>query len=776
MTRTRPRWAAALVVYMVVGAALLAPSIRPGRTLLEVDILEAVEPWRSLPPAPHVHVASPSDAPFQFLGWWAWTGRELRTGHVPEWNPDILGGVRVEPNGNVSTTYPLTWFDRYLAPFDGYNAFVWAHLVIAAIGVYALARRLGARFLAALIGGLGGFVVSMLVHLSTHLSHLVSISWSGLALAGTHYAVTQRRWRGVAAMGVPLAMSWLGGGTQFAYYLSLACAGYGVVLALAAGGGWRPIARAGARIGAGAALAAALAAPALIPTLAASNLILRTQEPVTSTTQTHLPSGDVFRLVLPTWRHPDGFNWGHVENVEYEVDSPFIGVGALMLAAGAIVVARRRRDVAVTVGAAAAVAVLSFVGPIHRVLYAVVPGYNHFRNSGRWISLFGWFVLPLAAVGLSALYDRARDARRAVSVAAIAIAGLATLPVVVGIVKTSVPARRFASDCAFVVVLAALVFVAANLRGRNAARAALGLATVVVLAEGVAHTTTWYGAHRESDALLPLAQLRAAAAHGRLIRYTPALTQLPPVLADVPLAYRLSDASGWAVFFPKDIDRYMNVVEQHGDFAEATNVEPPLTTAPALTSPLLDALDVTTVLVDPGITTPLPYPVVGTEGPVRILHRPNALGPATLVRGVPASDAEVWRHLKQAPQDIASVAYVQGLSQPAGGRGRVHLVHATADTQRYTVRADGTSVLRVSGRYDRGWTASVDGHRTRVLRADGVFRAVVVPSGTHTVNWRYRNPATAQGRAVGALAVLVAFGLVVVPERRPITGSDHPAI
>jgi hypothetical protein len=400
----------------------------------------------------------------------------------------------------------------------------------------------------------------------------------------------------------------------------------------------------------------------------------------------------------------------------------------VILAAGSVVVARRRRDVAVTIAAAATVVLLAFVGPIHRLLYDGVPGYDHFRNSSRWISLFGWFVLPLAAVGLDAVIERSRAATRAVVIAAVAVAVVAIGPVAVGVVRTSVPARALASDSLFVVALAAVMAACALLR----ARFLLAVAAVLMLVEGVAHTTTWYGAHRERTALPRLSALTTSARSGRLIRYTPELTQLPPLPADVPLAYGLSDASGWAVFLPRDIDAYMNRVEAHGDFARKTNVEPPLTTAAALTSPLLDALNVTTVLVDPGITGPLPLSPVGHIGPVKILRRPSALGPAVL----------------------------------EGGDGTVRRTHATADTERYVVHADRRARLRVAGRYDSGWHATIDGHRAKVQRIGGLFRSVVVPAGDHVVAWRYRNASARTGKGIAAVSALACAALLITRRRR----------
>lgn len=45
------------------------------------------------------------------------------------------------------------------------------------------------------------------------------------------------------------------------------------------------------------------------------------------------------------------------------------------------------------------------------------------------------------------------------------------------------------------------------------------------------------------------------------------------------------------------------------------------------------------------------------------------------------------------------------------------------------------------------------------LRADGVFRGVVVPAGRHTVAFTYRNPEEMQGRWVAGVAAVVILGL-----------------
>ncbi len=60
--------------------------------------------------------------------------------------------------------------------------------------------------------------------------------------------------------------------------------------------------------------------------------------------------------------------------------------------------------------------------------------------------------------------------------------------------------------------------------------------------------------------------------------------------------------------------------------------------------------------------------------------------------------------------------------------------------------------------YDHGWTAYVDGEETPYFRADYILRAMTLPAGTHTVEWRFRAPGwtTVEGVTLAAsLAILL---------------------
>ncbi|MDQ3896848.1 MAG: YfhO family protein, partial [Actinomycetota bacterium] len=121
-------------------------------------------------------------------------------------------------------------------------------------------------------------------------------------------------------------------------------------------------------------------------------------------------------------------------------------------------------------------------------------------------------------------------------------------------------------------------------------------------------------------------------------------------------------------------------------------------------------------------------------------------------------------------------AAVVGLEHPvAGGRGTVSgPIVGPAESEVWDVDAPGGGFLRVSGNWDEGWSARVDGRPQPVLLADGVFRGVVLAPGHHQVRFTYSNVDEGRGRLV-ALGAAVALLLFAVPwrHRRRPTGEGY---
>lgn len=109
--------------------------------------------------------------------------------------------------------------------------------------------------------------------------------------------------------------------------------------------------------------------------------------------------------------------------------------------------------------------------------------------------------------------------------------------------------------------------------------------------------------------------------------------------------------------------------------------------------------------------------------------------------------------------------------------GTVTLEEYRPNYLRYTTRSDGNALAVFSEIYTReGWRAYIDGEEVRPLRADYILRALELPAGSHTVEWRYRAPhwnAIEAVTLIFSIAVLAAFFITVIivirNERRQTT-------
>jgi hypothetical protein len=755
--------------YFIVGGAVLAPSLRPGHTLAPADIVTAVQPYNQDAGGTHDQNPAVSDGALQVLPWLHFLTTEMHHGHLPQWNPELLGGVRVMPNAFFASYYPPTWLARWLSAYDFYTVFVFMHLVLGALGVYAFARVAGASRVASWLAGLLVFASAFWVHWSLHPGQLVGVVGTPWAMAAVTLVLRRPSYRRVAALALAFGLWWLGANPQYAYYGTLAMGAYAAALLVrnrVVDG--NSLIRPALAAGAGLALGAALAAPSLLPSAAMTSMILRTHEPPAATVDSHLHGADAIRLVVNEARGnpPDHVTTG--ADPESIMDSPFVGVTALVLAAAGA--ASRRRYRWLLLGGAVGILVLGFTGPPHQLLYHV-PAYDRFRVSARWLAVLPAFMLPLSALGLDALLDDDRRAR----LAALAAAGLALAAVVAWWLHQrgtlGSPHAYFSHRAALTAVVLVAVAGVALLARR---RPPVAIAVILVCAgvEVFFHAPRWYPDVQKSTVYPPVAATRFARSRGgRLVHIgNGPPTPLMAVAPDIPMMYGVSDVQGFAVFIPKAVDRYLRIVHDYGDFAALQNTVPAFPTS-AMHSPLLDALDArTAVSTDPTEGADL----LGAEPPADYVYARSTAGPAQLVpRAQPADEPAMWRAVADPTWDPRATATVEALGAAIDGApGAVRRVGASTDSDEWAVHAPAGGFLRVSGTWDAGWRATVDAHPVRVLRADGIFRGVPVSPGDHTVRFSYRNPDTERGFRLAAAALVVIVALFVAGTRHEHDRAD----
>jgi hypothetical protein len=85
---------------------------------------------------------------------------------------------------------------------------------------------------------------------------------------------------------------------------------------------------------------------------------------------------------------------------------------------------------------------------------------------------------------------------------------------------------------------------------------------------------------------------------------------------------------------------------------------------------------------------------------------------------------------------------------------------------------DGGGYLVLTDSYEPHWRATVDGASATVVRADGLFRAVRIPSGTHDVRFSYVPTPFYVGLVITLATALGLLAWALVERRRSRTNRD----
>ncbi len=137
-SRLAPRWHAPLVL-LVLALAFWSRVLFSGQVLLPGEQLRGFAPFGSDPRAPWTILQW--DALAQYFPWRHFAGEQLRSGHIPLWNPFQFCGTPFLANGQSAVFYPLNWPFWLLDTAYAFGVSAFFGSLVALGSTYALARR-----------------------------------------------------------------------------------------------------------------------------------------------------------------------------------------------------------------------------------------------------------------------------------------------------------------------------------------------------------------------------------------------------------------------------------------------------------------------------------------------------------------------------------------------------------------------------------------------------------------------------------------------------------
>ncbi len=162
------------------------------------------------------------------------------------------------------------------------------------------------------------------------------------------------------------------------------------------------------------------------------------------------------------------------------------------------------------------------------------------------------------------------------------------------------------------------------------------------------------------------------------------------------------------------------------------------------------------------------------ETEVTVFENRRALPRAWLAGSViPMDDANAIGSVKSSrlpdgsPFDPRTVALVDPSSVPSASRfpsgtSDVRITRIGDGDIGIGVSSEGGGFLMLSENAYPGWRARIDGVETPIYRADITLQGVVVPAGTHRVDFTMESRTMRAGMIVSGLAALLCLGLLLI--------------
>ncbi len=723
--------------------------------------------------------------------------RQIRSGHLPLWNPYLASGYPAVADLPTGFFYPLTVpLLAVLSVHDAINTGIVVHLVLAGafMDLYLLGLGLTrpARLVGAAVYMLAGYTGTRLM--AGEIQRVEVYAWTPFLFYLIDGITDGRRRAGAALVGgVVLASQFLAGDPQTFVYSTMAAAAYAASRALKVRG------QGGVRASAIVVIllfmfgiAAPLVAVQYLPSSQALALANRSSPEPDFPFIGSIPPVGLVSFVAPLFFGNEHTNWGESLEREFYFHSStlYVGFFTLALIAAGIVTRWDRWHVRFFAffGLGVLWIALGKYGLVYRAVQ-YVPILRDLKNIEDINALVPLSAAVLAGVGFDVF--RARDTAPALwprtfkillrCLGAAVVLAAATLVARRGILNDAAVRARLVpaveESAAFAFVMLGISFGLLHLRARwptgsartAAAAAAFVIADLLGFALPLVNTGT---------------DMRSSAADEAVERYLERDRSDYRVygLGDRAVAAEVQEVQGEVGLLSARYSEYTNFIQGYPIWNFSNRPAGPhgVLLRGHFDSPLISLLNVKYVVDRSGMLPPLAAPWLPTEvAPGVTVYRNTAVVPRAIRSEsyrVLTDRLEILRTLSRPGYDPRRYVILEQqptagptlrrATQPPDPASRVAITSYRPDGVVLHVVFGSAGFLVLNDLYYPAWNASVDGRSTPVYRANYLFRAVFVPAGTHTVIFAYHDRRLVIGGLVSGSTLLVGILVWCVDRQR----------
>lgn len=742
--------------------------------------------------------AAGKDTWTQFYYWRQFAFESLAGGEWPLWNPYVFSGTPFVAGIQSAVFYPLNWIFLFLPTAFAINLSIALHCFLASFFTYLYARYIGIGPTAALLSGVTfAYGAPYFFHIyAGHLPHLCTMVWLPLLFLGVESLLQTKQILYAVLTGIVLAVQLFAGFPQYQFYSLIGLTVYFLVRILAKRDkdAFRLVRGYVVFLAVGALLSAAQ----WLPTAELSQHSFREALSFEWAALFSLPPEKLWTLLIPDLfgNMTDLPYWG--KNYLWEM-SVYLGVIPLALAVFALVFDLRGRVVAFSV--VALFALLFAFGkytPLLKLLFTYVPGFDKFRGIAKFVFVYSFATALLAGFGLGKLSELAETKSpwlTRLSWGFLIVPGILFLLVLVGPFPqtgwwgslmdsyiggvdrfSAVPPLTLAlvqqavstalasllKSCLLLTLLGGCLLLWSKrqrLRGLLAAVILLlavadlwqfGARYLVVFSPSEIHLESELKTFLEADR----EPFRIASPLDKLV--------------NVGIYERLENVGGYDTLVLKKYDEYINFANGLPVGESSTDIRT------RTTSPLLDLLNAKYFILDGSSRVERPgFKLVFDNSRYRVYRNPHALPRSFIVH-----DAVVINDRDEALQRMTSPGFnprataiveeniALPKADPSVESPAPKFIERSLNRVVLEAAPKAAGLLVLADAYYPGWRVFVDGKESKLYPTNYVMRSVLIPAGTHSVEFRYDPLSFKIGASITLVTLMGVVGWLAWALRR----------